>query len=415
MTNLAKIIFGASLLWSGLVGSGCWAAGDPVTATTDELIKTWVIEPTNSVAAVGTAGCRSRLNLARQARAETNTAECVKLLISILDTTASEQYKRVALLELAATAEQEKQFARALQILAQYVRRYPDDPSMPAVLLHQGLICRQMGAHQMALAKFYAVMTTALNLKLERFQQYQRLVLQAQIEIAETDDLRGNYLEAADCYKRLLTQEIAGLNKAVIQFKLIRCLSRIDRDDEVVAQAEDFLTRYPEDEQQPEARFLLISALKHLQRKPEALKQVLLLLETEQASAAQQPERWLYWQERAGNDVANELYLEGDYVNALEIYQRLSELGQSPTWKRQALYQAGLTYERLQQPQKAIQIYDQIAALNDEPNARVPAGVQTVLDMAKWRKEYLLWLSQAEQARQSINQFRPPANSPVIR
>ena len=166
--------------------------------------------------------------------------------------------------------------------------------------------------------------------------------------------------------------------------------------------------------EQPEVRFLMICSLKHLQRNAEAIKQVLLLLRSEQATAAQEPERWAYWQERAGNEVANQLYVQGDYVNALELYQRLAELGQSPTWKQQALYQVGLTYERLQQPQKAIETYDRILALNDE-NSQSQAGVQTVLDMAKWRKEYLTWLSQAEQARQSINQSHPPANSSVVR
>ena len=184
-------------------------------------------------------------------------AESVKLLVSVLEAPAPAEYKRVALLELALVAQQEDQLPRALQILAQYVRRYPEDPSVPAVLLRQGLICRQMGAQQMALAKFYAVMTTALNLKLDRFQQYQRLVLQAQVEIAETHDLRGSYAEAAECYARLLTQDTTDLNRAQIQFKLIHCLTKLDRNAEVVAQADDFLSRYPDRIEQPEVRFLV--------------------------------------------------------------------------------------------------------------------------------------------------------------
>lgn len=381
----------------------------------DDIIRSWIAEPTNSVAGTGVAGFRSKLNLARQAQLETNMAESVKLLVSILEAPAPEEYKRVALLELASVAQQEKQLPRALQILAQYVRRYPEDPSVPAILLRQGLICRQMGAYQMALAKFYAVMTTALNLKLDRFQQYQRLVLQAQVEIAETQNLRGNHFEAADCYSRLLTQDTPDLNKAQIQFKLIRCLTQLDRPAEVVAQAQDFLSRYPDGIEQPEVRFLLICSLKQLQRDAEAIKQVFLLLESQQATAAQEPERWVYWQQRAGNEVANQLYMQGDYVNALEIYRRLADVGQSLTWKLQALYQVGLAYERLQQPQRAIETYDHVLALIEDTSPHADAGAQTVLDMAKWRKEYLTWLSQAEQARQTINRSHPPANSSMLR
>jgi tetratricopeptide (TPR) repeat protein len=415
MKSFFKIVLASACLLGSAFSPGAVATGDTSTTEADELIRDWIAEPTNSVAGAGGAGFRSKLNLARQARLETNMAESVRLLVSLLEAPAPEPYKRVALLELCSVAQQEKQLSRALQILAQYTRRYPEDPSVPAVLLRQGLICRQMGAYQMALAKFYAVMTTALNLKLDRFQQYQRLVLQSQVEIAETHDLRGNHVEAADCYSRLLTQDAPGLNKAQIQFKLIRCLTQLDRNDEVVAQAQDFLTRYPDEIAQPEVRFLMICSLKHLQRNAEAIRQVLLLLQAQQATAAQEPERWAYWQQRAGNEIANQLYLQGDYVNALEIYQRLAELGQSPAWKSQALYQVGLAYERLQQPQKAIETYDRILTLNAETNSPSQASVQTVLDMAKWRKEYLAWLSQAEQARQTINRSHPPASLPLLR
>jgi tetratricopeptide (TPR) repeat protein len=416
MKNFLKIVLASTCLLASAFSRGAVVTADTSTTEADDLIRNWIAEPTNSVVGAGAAGFRSKLNLARQARLETNMAESVKLLVSILEAPAPEQYKRVALLELSTVAQQEKQLPRALQILAQYVRRYPEDTSVPAVLLRQGLICRQMGAYQMALAKFYGVMTTALNLKLDRFQQYQRLVLQAQVEIAETHNLRGNHVEAADCYSRLLTQDASGLNKAQIQFKLIRCLTLLGRDDEVVAQAQDFLARYPDEVEQPEVRFLMICSFKHLQRNNEAIHQVLLLLQAEQATAGQEPERWAYWQQRAGNEIANQLYLQGDYVNALEIYQRLAELGQSPAWKWQALYQVGLTYERLQQPQKAIETYDRILlALNEETNSPIQAGVQTVLDMAKWRKEYLAWLSQAEQARQTINRSHPPVSSSLLR
>jgi tetratricopeptide (TPR) repeat protein len=332
-----------------------------------------------------------------------------------LEANAPEEFKRAALLELALVAQQENQLVRAQQILAQYIKRYPEDPSVPAVLLHQGLLLRQMGAHQMALAKFYAVMTTTLNLKQDRFEQYQQLVLQAQVEIAEAHNLRGNYSDAADCFSRLLTQDAPALNKAQIQFKLVRCLTQLGRHADVVTQAQDFLSRYHDAVEQPEVRFLLVRSLKQIQRDAEAVRQVFLLLESQQAAAAKEPERWAYWQQRAGNEIANQLYLQGDYVNALEIYRRLADLDQPLTWKLQALYQTGLTYERLQQPQKASETYDRVLALKDEVSSNAGPGVQTVLDMARWRKEYLAWLSQAEQARQAINQPRLPANSPTLR
>src|SRR5208337_2458386 len=106
--------------------------------------------------------------------------------------------------ELALVAQDANQLSRAEQIFAQYLQAYPDDPSAPEVLLRQGLIYRQMGVNTLAVSKFYAVMSTALKLKLDRMDYYKKLVLQAQIEIADTYYQEGKYEEAADFFRRLL-------------------------------------------------------------------------------------------------------------------------------------------------------------------------------------------------------------------
>ena len=67
---------------------------------------------------------------------------------------------------------------RAQQIFAQYIQTYPDDPSLPEVLLRQGQIYRQMGVNNLAISKFYAVMSTSLKLKLDNMEYYRKIVLQ---------------------------------------------------------------------------------------------------------------------------------------------------------------------------------------------------------------------------------------------
>ena len=87
------------------------------------------------------------------------------------------------------------------------------------------------------------------------------------------------------------------------------------------------------------------------------MKQVLLLLQSQQDNAAKIPRLWVYWQRRAGNEIANQLYKEADYLNALQIYQSLAELDNSPAWQPPVWYQVGLVYEQLQQWQKATDTY----------------------------------------------------------
>lgn len=259
-------------------------------------------------------------------------------------------------------------------------------------MLRQGLLYREMGAPVMALSKFYAVMTTALRLKLDRLDYYKRLVLQAQTEIADTYYLQGKYSEAAEFQQRLLKLESPLLNRPQIVYKLIRSLSALKRDSEVVAQSNVFLDLYADSPDLAEVRFLMADSLKKLGRTRDAMQQVLILLKTQQAASTNRPADWVYWQQRTGNDIANQLYKEGDYINSLEIYRTLSQLSTNVSWQTPTWYQMGLVYERLQQPQKAAEIYGQILGREAEATGdNATANLSTVFDMARWRKDHLEW------------------------
>lgn len=328
---------------------------------------------------------------------------------AVLESGAPEDLKRTALLELALLAQENQQLARAQQVFAQYITTYPDDPSVPEVLLRQGLLYRQMGATRLALTKFYAVMTTSLRLKLDKLDYYQRMVLQAQTEIADTYYLQGQYAEASDFLSRLLKLDSPRLNKAQVLYKLVRSLSSEGRNAEVVAHGESFIGQFPGSSDLPEIRFLLADSLKKLGRNREAMQQVLTLLESQQVASTNNPANWVYWQERTGNEIGNQLYKEGDYLNALEIYRNLSELNTNALWQIPVWYQMGLVYERLQQPEKAVETYGNILRREPEIAAtdRTPS-LDTVLDMARWRKDHLQWQLKAEKTTDNIRVWEPP-------
>jgi tetratricopeptide (TPR) repeat protein len=246
----------------------------------------------------------------------------------------------------------------------------------------------------LALSKFYAVMTSALTLKSGNVDYYKKLVLHAQAEIADTYYLQGRHADAADFFRRLLKLEAPDLNKQPVQAKLIRSLAALGQTEATIAEAQAYLARYPAADDQPEIRFLLASALKQSGRKADALKQVLLLLEGQQAAAAEPRSRWTYWQRRAGNDIGNQLYEEGDYLNALLVYSALSALDTALPWQLPVYYQMGLIYERLQQPLKASETYGRILAREKELASGSNPALQTVVDMARWRMQFLDWQTQ---------------------
>lgn len=343
------------------------------------------------------------VDTARQLRRSKDYAGAEKMLVTLLSENPPPEIQRSTLFELALIAQEELKFSRAQQIFAQYVQLFPQDPTVPEVLLRQGLVYRQMGAYNMAIGKYYAVMNSALGLKLDQFDYYKRLVLQAQTEIADTYYVQGKFDEAADFFTRILKQKSLELNRAQIQFKLIRCYSSLGKHKEVVAQAREFYEEFPDVTEAAEVRYLCANSYKALGRSRDAQNEVLQLLKSQAESLKTNPENWIYWQQRAGNDIANQLYLEGDYPNALELYNHLAALNDAPVWQIPIWYQAGLIYERLNQPEKAVAKYSEIIAREKDLNSTnaVPS-VTTVMEMAKWRKDQIGWRDRTEVAVQEL-------------
>src|SRR5690606_11798797 len=109
---------------------------------------------------------------------------------------------------------------------------------------------------------------------------------------------------------------------------------------------------------------------------------------------------------RAGNEIGNQLYSEGDYPGTLAIYQRLSELDTSSEWQMPVWYQLGLVYERLGQPAMAREMYaNVIARENDIAGTNATPALQAILDMARWRRDNLNWYERAMAGAAAIRQL----------
>jgi tetratricopeptide (TPR) repeat protein len=254
-----------------------------------------------------------------------------------------------------------------------------------------------MGLNNLAIAKLYAVMTSALVIKSDRFDYYQQLVLRAQNEIAETQYELGNFVEAVESFGRLLKLDPPPVNRSALQYRYIHCLTELGRRSEVIAQAQEFLERYSDASERPEVHFLCATALKEGRRETEALHQVLALLQEQCSRTNCTAQTLSYWQRRAGNAMANQFYQEGDPLKALEIYLRLAALDTAPQWQLPVWYQVGLVFERLGQPAKAIEYYGNIVGRENEVSNAASPSLKTVIEMANWRKDFLGWQLKTEQ------------------
>ena len=352
-----------------------------------------------------------QLELARRQRLMKRYADATAGFAALLEEGVPEAIQRTALIELATTAQEENDLTRAQQIYAQYLLRWPEDGAVPEILLRQGLIFRRMGIYPSALTKFYSVMTTALTVHNEQLDYYRRVVLQAQTEIGETYEMIGKFREASETYKRLLKLDAPSLNKQQIHYKLVRALAGLGQHEEALGQALDYLTRYPETVEQAEVRFLLANSLKKVGRKNEALEQVLALLKSQQPLAYSHPETLAYWQQRTGNEIANQLYREGDFLSALDIYLSLLPLNPAPAWQWPVQYQIGLVYERLEQPAKAAETYSAIVQRASELGTNATPSQRSILEMARWRKDFLHWVVKTETTQHQLRRIAPGSDT----
>ncbi len=393
-------------------------ARESVAATNADVRAAWeLFAGTNGPAKTNAAPVviedfKVRLEIARHERLAHEFPEAMATYVAILESKAPESVQRTALFEMAQTAEDQNDLARAQQILAQCLTRWPKDVGVPEVLLRQGLLYRKMGLDNLAMSKFYSVMTSALVLKPERFDYYQQLVLRAQNEIADTQFQLGSFREAAASYSRLLQADVPPPNVSTIQTRLIHCLSSLGKHGDVIARSQEFLTRFPDAQERPEVHFLCATAMKQVGRSAEALQQVLALLQEPQTG--KDPQTLAYWQRRAGNELANRFYQEGDSMKALDIYLALAPLDSSPEWQFPVWYQIGLVFERMNQPTKAIEYYSNITDHEKEAAPIASPGLKALMDMAKWRKDFIAWQSKAEDANHHFQSAILGTNVPPV-
>jgi tetratricopeptide (TPR) repeat protein len=262
-------------------------------------------------------------------------------------------------------------------------------------------------------------MSSALKLKLDNIDYYKKVVVQAQSEIADTFFLDAKFDEAADYYNRILKAGDSEDKRELLECKLIRSLSYLTNQVETIGKAQGFLDQFPKSVFVPEVRFLLADAMKKVGRNQDSMKQVLLLLQSQQENVDKDPGTWIYWQRRAGNEIANQLYKEGDYLDALQIYLSLSELDKSPGWQVPVWYQAGMVYEQLQQWQKATDLYSQIMSRQQELNqTNSTPMIASLMDMARWRKDYIAWSQKARASTLALQSPAPPlipAAGPILK
>jgi Uncharacterized protein conserved in bacteria len=307
----------------------------------------------------------------------------------VLNGDAPLEQTKSALLGLARMHRKQGYLTKAAAIYERYIKDYPLDVRIPDALLDLGRTLRSMGAPRLAIARFYNVINSTLKLPSDSgFEHYQLLAKTAQFEVAETHFQSGDFAEANKFFSRLRMLDLAPADRARAHFMAGYALQLSSESEAAVTTLRAYLEQWPDDENAPEARFLLATTLRQLNRTQEALAATLDLLRAERSRSAADPKRWSYWQRRTGNQLANDFFQAGDINNALAIYNALAALGDEPSWRIPVSYQVALCYERLGDIDRACSTYRSII---DAAAENPTTDILDIARMAESRLAHVDW------------------------
>ena len=311
---------------------------------------------------------------------------------------APQSEKKNALRELAEDYEKRQIHARAIAVYEKMVLLYPDDAGTTELIFRLGVLYRDSGVPKLAIARFYMVLNSALKFGGGDLPAYRSLAQRAQWEIAETFFKTNDIPNAKKYYELLSRLDMPPVEKARVRFKLTHCLFVLDDVPGAITSAQFFLKDFPDDPSAAECRYLLANAFRSQHRTTEAFDTILGLLRAETGKKDKDPEKWIYWKKKAGNEFANSYYQQGDALSALTIYQAIARLGDDPEWQWPVVYQMGLCFERLRSGDRAADAYKFLIDEAKKPGReadKLPEILRTVLDMARWRASHLAWSNTA--------------------
>ncbi len=271
--------------------------------------------------------------------------------------------RRVALLKLAQISEQNNKVEESQQYLAEYLKRYPEDPTIPVVLLRQGSLYSKMGAYDLERQKYYDSINAASRINFDGdkygLDYVRKIILISRSQIAESffteakksplQSAKESYLNAAELFGKLIVEGendagVDNVNSEVLSLKRISALyyhglaanslanhSPVDRVvnefKPVQDEAKQFLNnhRNAAPERMAELRFYLVKAE--------------LRLKSDAATISNEYSKlWSIWNGKfpsdkiknwvriASEEVGEYLFFEKNYEEARKVFKRLVNL-----------------------------------------------------------------------------------------
>lgn len=298
--------------------------------------------------------------------------------------------------------------AKEILMYEKYIERFEDDELTPYLILKVGKLYRKAGVPELAISRYYTILNRALTIPQDQLENYKRLIILAQIEIASAYLDMGDFAKTLELLDKIQTNLLSPEEYREVIFQKALCAYETKDYSTAIRGFETFCERYSNQKQTPKAYFLRIQSYRALGQNEKILSSVLALLQEGQKRRLEKTlywEKWDYWQKKAAEDVAQDFYTHNKFLDALKIYQAMVQVEAGADWQWPILYAMGACYERLQMFSRSRAAYELIATAKDSWNG-IPLKLNELL---KDYREEALWrlkqLERLETNKTSVNQL----------
>ncbi len=286
-----------------------------------------------------------------------------------------------------------QRWSEAAVVYERFIRYGQLRTDLPQVYLELGNLYRNLGAFELSLKRYYSVLNATVRLGGEDLPAYRTLSQVTKFEIAETYAAMGDFANARKFFSRIQILDLPREVRLRAAFREAQTAFQDGDYARAVLLLQQFVEEYPKEVKSIEASYMLVTSLQELKRYDDSLRCLLRLFAMTEEIGELSTDNRLFWQKRAGNQLANLYYRQGDYTSALMIYQAMAPLKADPLWTWPLQYQIGLCFEQLQQAAKAVEAYRSILQQAEKQAdwKEKYRELQDVLEMAQWRLQHLGW------------------------
>ena len=331
--------------------------------------------------------------------------------ITLLGVTVLPKEREHAFLALAEFYVAQRQRTKAVAVFEKFLDAFPHSPELPEVYLRLGMLYRSLEAHEQAVDHFFTVLKVAFVIPAEKIEVYRELSQRAKFEIAETYYRLDDLHLAADFFGRVARSTMVPEVQAEARLKKAYADLRMGNLGSVISNLERFPSDFTGLPIVPESRLVLARAHRRAGN-PDAARTAVLNIMQEDLSPSRDP-TWNYWLRTVGNELANQLFREGDVATAHAVYLALLEINAAPSWRWPIIFQVGLCLEQQDQTERARLLFARLKEEMDAPEpGRTPeeaARLALLSDRIARRLEHLDWQADFRARVHSVSERLPAA------